>query len=90
MQEAPAQAGIDLVNWNWKVVRQYVWERFGISLSRRSCLTQKVRESGRIVNVCLVMATGVNADGQHEILGLDVGASEDGAFWLAFLCSLTA
>ena len=53
-------------------------------------LTQKVRESGRIVNVCVVMATGVNADGQREILGLDVGASEDGAFWLAFLCSLTA
>ena len=25
-----------------------------------------------------------------EILGLDVGASEDGAFWLAFLRSLTA
>ena len=53
-------------------------------------LTQKVREGGRIVNVCVVVATGVNADGQREILGLDVGASEDGAFWLAFLRSLTA
>ena len=30
------------------------------------------------------------ADGQREILGMDVGASEDGAFWLAFLRSLTA
>ena len=36
------------------------------------------------------VATGVNADGQREILGMDVGASEDGAFWLAFLRSLTA
>ena len=53
-------------------------------------LTQKVREGGRIVNVCVVVATGVNADGQREILGLDVGTSEDGAFWLAFLRSLTA
>ena len=53
-------------------------------------LTQKVREGGRIVNVCVVVATGVNADGQREVLGLDVGASEDGAFWLAFLRSLTA
>ena len=50
--------------------------------------TQKVREGGRIVNVCVVVATGVNAEGQREILGLDVGASEDGAFWLAFLRSL--
>ena len=53
-------------------------------------LTQKVREVGRIVNVCVVVATGVNAEGQREILGMDVGASEDGAFWLAFLRSLTA
>ena len=53
-------------------------------------LTQKVREGGRIVNVCVVVATGVNAEGQREILGMDVGASEDGAFWLAFLRSLTA
>ena len=36
-------------------------------------LTQKVREGGRIVNVCVVVATGVNADGQREILGMDVG-----------------
>ena len=53
-------------------------------------LTQQVREGGRIVNVCVVVATGVNAEGQREILGMDVGASEDGAFWLAFLRSLTA
>ena len=53
-------------------------------------LMQQVREGGRIVNVCVVVATGVNAEGQREILGMDVGASEDGAFWLAFLRSLTA
>ena len=36
-------------------------------------LTQKVREGGRIVNVCVVVATGVNAEGQREILGLGRG-----------------
>ena len=36
-------------------------------------LTQKVREGGRIVNVCVVVATGVNADGQREILGMERG-----------------
>ena len=40
------------------------------------------------MNVCVVVATGVNAEGQREILGMDVGASEDGAFWL--VRSLTA
>ena len=38
-------------------------------------LTQKVREGGRIVNVSVVVAAGVNAHGQREILGMDVGAS---------------
>jgi transposase-like protein len=31
-------------------------------------LCQKVPEGGRIVNVAVVVATGVNADGQREIL----------------------
>ena len=34
----PAAAGIGLANWNWKGVHQFIWERFGISLSRSSCL----------------------------------------------------
>jgi transposase len=29
--------GIELANWNWKVVRQFVQERFGRVLSRSSC-----------------------------------------------------
>jgi hypothetical protein len=36
----------------------------------------------------VVIATGVTADGRREVLGLDVGDSEDGAFWTAFLRSL--
>ena len=38
MLELPAAVGIELANWNWKVVCQYVSERLGISLSRSSCL----------------------------------------------------
>ena len=38
VQELPAQADIDLSNWNWKAVRQFVQERFGAALSRSSCL----------------------------------------------------
>ena len=36
--ELPEQAGSQLANWYWKGVRQFVWERFGTSLSRSSCL----------------------------------------------------
>ncbi len=38
VQRTPATAGIALANWNWKVVRQFVSERFGVSLSRSTCL----------------------------------------------------
>ena len=37
-QELPANSGIELANWNWKVVCQYASQRFGISLSRSTCL----------------------------------------------------
>jgi putative transposase len=37
-----------------------------------------------------LIAVGVNADGQREILGLDVATAEDGTGWLAFLRSLIA
>ncbi|KDP00448.1 transposase Mu, partial [Mycobacterium avium subsp. hominissuis 100] len=53
-------------------------------------LVLKVREGGRVVNVHALIATGVNADGYREILGIDVTTAEDGAGWLTFLRSLTA
>ena len=39
VQKLPAEAGLELANWNWKVVHRFVWERFGLSLCRSSCLT---------------------------------------------------
>jgi putative transposase len=50
----------------------------------------KVREQGRVVSMAVVVAIGVRASGEREVLGLDVGPSEDGAFWLQFLRSLVA
>lgn len=50
----------------------------------------KARDGGRVVSQAVVIAIGVNGDGQREVLGLDVGPSEDGAFWLGFLRSLVA
>ena len=42
-------------------------------------MVQKVREAGRIQNVAVVIATGVNNDGHREVLGFDVITTEDGA-----------
>ena len=38
IQASPREAGIELSNWNWKVVRQFVRQHFGRLLSRGSCL----------------------------------------------------
>jgi putative transposase len=49
----------------------------------------KVRESGRIVSVAVIIAVAVNTDGQREVLGMSVGTSEAEPFWTSFLRSLT-
>ncbi len=49
-----------------------------------------VREGGRVTSMALVVAYGVNEVGLREVIGLDVGPSEEGAFWLAFLRGLVA
>ncbi len=50
----------------------------------------KGRERGSVVSQAVVVAIGVTADGVREVLGVDVGPSEDGAFGLAFLRGLLA
>jgi len=45
-------------------------------------------KGGQVVSMAVVVATGVTAGGDREILGLDVGDSEDEVFWRAFLLSL--
>ena len=41
-------------------------------------LTMKVREGGRVVNAHGLVATGVNADGHREVLGIKVATAETG------------
>ena len=51
----------------------------------------KARQDGRVVSTAVVIAMGVKADtGEREVLGLDLGPSEDEAFWTVFLRSLVA
>ncbi len=50
----------------------------------------KGRVGGRVVSRAVVIATSVTATGDREVLGIDVGDSEDGALWTAFLKGLRA
>jgi putative transposase len=53
-------------------------------------LTMKVRENGRVVNAVVLVATGVNADGHREVLGVRVATSETGQAWHTFFADLVA
>jgi len=48
----------------------------------------KVRVDGRVLSQATVVAVGVTAEGERQVLGVDVGPSEERAFWTAFLRSL--
>lgn len=48
----------------------------------------KVREGGRVISVAAIIAVAVNREGQREIVGLKVGASEAEPFWTEFLRQL--
>ena len=45
----------------------------------------KVREGGRVRQMALMIAIGVNSEGERHILGLAMGVSENGADWFEFL-----
>ncbi|MGQ1796995.1 IS256 family transposase [Kocuria oceani] len=53
-------------------------------------LVMKVREGGRVVKVAVMVATGVNAEGHREILGVQTATAESGAGWLGFFRDLVA
>ena len=53
-------------------------------------LTMKVREGGRVVKVAVMVATGVNAEGYREVLGISTATAESGAGWLGFFRDLVA
>ena len=45
---------------------------------------------GQVVSRAVVVATGITAEGGREVLGVDIGDSEDETFWTRFLRSLKA
>ncbi len=49
---------------------------------------EKVRDGGRVVRKCLVLAYAVHESGYREVIGLDVGEAETEAFWRSFLRGL--
>lgn len=50
----------------------------------------KVRDSGRVVSKAVIIAYGVRETGEREVIGLEVGPSEDSVFWKEFLRSLVS
>ena len=48
----------------------------------------KVRDHGRVVSKALVVAYAVHESGVREVIGLDIGEVESGAFWVEFLRSV--
>ena len=51
---------------------------------------EHVREDHRVQSMAVIIAYGVRADGMREVLGVDVGLSEDVVLWRAFLQGLVA
>src|SRR3979411_997940 len=51
---------------------------------------EKVRENGRVVSMAILIATGVKATGEREVVGVDVGPAEDLEFWRGFLRQLVS
>ena len=53
-------------------------------------LTMKAREQGQVVNAVVLVATGVNAHGHREVLGVKVATSETKQAWNVFFADLVA
>ena len=63
--------------------------RVPLRVSRRH-LPARAQQASQVCSMAVVVATGITADGSREVLGLDVGDSEDEVFWRGFLRSLKA
>lgn len=50
----------------------------------------KARQEGKVVSMAVVIAVGVRGSGEREVLGFDVGPSEDGEVWRSFLRGVVA
>ncbi len=83
---------------NRPVAEKYPFPRLREAVAGRCCAPYvwldatfvKAKQNHRVVSQAVVVAIGVNAEGTREVLGLDVGPSEDKAFWRGFLRGLVA
>src|SRR5579883_2596666 len=65
-------------------------QSLGIAHPSKSQVSVMAKSLDGIVNVGTAIATGVNANGYREILGVEVFTAEDGAAWTSFLRGLVA
>jgi putative transposase len=72
-----------VTGWNERDLRG---SRYPLALV--DALVVKVREAGRVRAMSALVATGVNAQGSREALGLQVGDSESERTWLEFFAWL--
>jgi putative transposase len=78
-----AQLDTDIAAWRERSLAQQATPY--VFLDATYC---KARVNGRVVSRAVVIATGVTTDGHREVLGVDVGDSENEDFWTEFLRSL--
>ena len=62
--------------------------RVPLRLPRRHLPARPQPDLARSRSMAVVIATGITATGEREVLGVDVGDSEDEAFWRSFLRTL--
>ena len=79
----------------WERARPARWGARGNGVDRKTAtaplaypISVKVRDHGRVVSKALVVAYAVHETGVREVIGLDVGEVESGAFWTEFLRGL--
>jgi len=52
------------------------------------CIVVKCRQDGKVVNVSVYLALGVNMEGHKELLGIWISRSEGAKFWLGVITEL--
>ena len=81
VQELPGAVGMGLANWNWRVVHQFVADRFGISLNRSSCLNYPRLHEGRLCTDWICLQASQEAAAQGERSQTEAFAAEYAALW---------
>ena len=78
--QEPGVAHLSSWTWWWMASWAVNAGRWTLPLPGHALTQKSGRTAGSSTSV--VVATAVNGEGKREIIGMDVGTSEDGAFWL--------